>query len=84
MPMAVVGSDRFFLHFPRRTRVTISLFPPILPNPDDTPLSITNCLMFTIAAALPPEMRGVHAEMPKGFTLWLSITYLNHANISAD
>jgi 1-acyl-sn-glycerol-3-phosphate acyltransferase len=67
VPMARVGSDRFFRHFPRHTRVTISLLPPILTNPDDTPLSLTNRLMFTIAAALPPEMRGVYAEKPKGF-----------------
>jgi 1-acyl-sn-glycerol-3-phosphate acyltransferase len=68
VPMTVVGSDRFFRHIPRRSRVMISLLPPIFPNPNDTPLSLTDRLMFTIAAALPPEMRGVYAEMPKGFT----------------
>jgi 1-acyl-sn-glycerol-3-phosphate acyltransferase len=67
VPMAVTGSDKFFKRFPRRARVTVSLLPPILPNPGETPLALTDRLMFTLAAALPPEMRGVYAEMPKGF-----------------
>jgi 1-acyl-sn-glycerol-3-phosphate acyltransferase len=67
VPMAIVGSDKFFTHFPRRARVTVSLLPPILPNPGETPLALTDRLMFTLAAALPPEMRGVYAELPKGF-----------------
>jgi len=68
VPMVIVGSDKFFHLFPCRTHVTINLLPPILPNPGDTPLSLTDRLMFTVAAALPPEMRGVYAEIPKGFT----------------
>ena len=68
VPMAIVGSDKFFRHFPRRTHVTISLLPPILPNPGETALSLTDRLMFTLAGALPPEMRGVYAEIPKWFT----------------
>lgn len=67
IPMAIVGSDQFFKRFPRRIRVTVSLLPPILPSPGDTPLALTDRLMFTLAAALPPEMRGVYAEVPKGF-----------------
>jgi hypothetical protein len=35
--------------------------------PGETPLALTDRLMFTLAAALPVEMRGVYAEMPKGF-----------------
>ena len=67
VPMAIVGSDKFFQRFPRRARVTVSLLPPIRPNPGETPLALTDRLMFTLAAALPPEMRGVYAEMPRGF-----------------
>ena len=67
VPMAIVGSDKFFRRFPHRARVTVSLLPPIRPNPGETPLALTDRLMFTLAAALPPEMRGVYAEMPKGF-----------------
>jgi 1-acyl-sn-glycerol-3-phosphate acyltransferase len=67
VPMAIIGSDQFFKRFPRRARVTVSLLPPIFPNPNETPLALTDRLMFTLAAALPLEMRGVYAEMPKGF-----------------
>lgn len=67
LPMAIVGSDKFFKHFPRRTRVTVNLLPSILPNPGETPIALTDRVMFSLAAALPPEMRGVYADMPKGF-----------------
>jgi 1-acyl-sn-glycerol-3-phosphate acyltransferase len=67
MPMIVVGTDHLFKQFPRRSRVTIKMFPPIWPTPGDTPLSLTDHLMFTLAAGLPESMRGVYAEVPKGF-----------------
>jgi len=67
IPMTLTGSDKFFTHFPRRTRVTVGLLPPILSHPAETPLALTDRLMFALAAALPAEMRGVYAEMPKGF-----------------
>jgi 1-acyl-sn-glycerol-3-phosphate acyltransferase len=67
VPMTVVGSDQFFKRFPRRARVTVDLLPPILPRPGETPLALTDRLMFTIADHLPEEMRGVYAEKPKGF-----------------
>jgi len=67
IPMAVIGTDKFFKKFPRRARVTIKLLPPILPRPNDTSLSLTDRLMFALAAGLPAEMRGVYAAAPKGF-----------------
>ena len=67
IPMTVTGSDQFFKKFPRRSNVTVKLLPSILPNPRDTPLSLTDRLMFTLAAGLPESMRGVYAEVPKGF-----------------
>jgi 1-acyl-sn-glycerol-3-phosphate acyltransferase len=67
VPMALTGTDRFFKRFPHRTRVTVDLLPPLRPHPGETPLALTDRLMFTLAAALPKEMRGVYAEMPKGF-----------------
>ncbi len=67
IPMTVVGSDRFFERFPRRTRVQITLLPPLLPKPNESPLALTDRLMFTLARALPLEMRGVYAETPQGF-----------------
>ncbi len=67
VPMAILGTDKFFKRFPRRARVTVNLLPPILPRPGETPLALTDRLMFSLAAALPEEMRGVYAEIPKGF-----------------
>lgn len=67
--VAVTGSDRFFKRFPRRTRVRIEFLPPLLPKPGETPLALTDRLMFTLAQSLPEDMRGVYAEMPKGFAM---------------
>ena len=67
VPMAVIGSDKFFEHFPRRTHVTVKILPLILPKPGETPLALMDRVMFTLAAELPEEMRGVYSEMPKGF-----------------
>ena len=67
LPMAIVGSDQFFKRFPRRARVQITLLPPLLPEPEENPLALTDRLMFTLARALPEEMRGVYVEMPPGF-----------------
>ena len=67
IPVIVVGTDQVFKRFPHRTVLAIKLLPPILPHSNDTPLSLTDRLMFTLAAELPESMRGVYAEVPKGF-----------------
>jgi 1-acyl-sn-glycerol-3-phosphate acyltransferase len=69
VPMAIVGSDQFFRRFPRRTRVSITILPPLIPQMGENPLTLTDRLMFTLAQALPKEMRGVYAEVPDGFTM---------------
>jgi 1-acyl-sn-glycerol-3-phosphate acyltransferase len=69
VPMTVVGSDQFFKRFPQRARVQIRLLPPLMPKPGETPLALADRLMFTLAQALPEDMRGVYAELPKGFTM---------------
>jgi 1-acyl-sn-glycerol-3-phosphate acyltransferase len=69
VPMAIVGSDQFFKRFPHRARVHIRILPPILPESDESPLALTDRLMFTLAKALPKEMRGVYTETPQGFSL---------------
>ncbi|GAB4503749.1 MAG: hypothetical protein Fur0043_07410 [Anaerolineales bacterium] len=66
-PMVVIGSDTFFAHFPHRNPVTVRLLPLIQPFPGETPLALTDRLMFSMSAALPPDMRGVYAEIPRGF-----------------
>jgi len=67
VPMVLTGTDRFFKGFPHRASVTVKLLPPLLPNSEETPLSLTDRLMFSMAAALPDDLRGVYAEIPKGF-----------------
>lgn len=67
VPMAVIGADGFFKRFPHRALVTIKLLPPILPKPGETPLALMDRVMFALAKELPSEMRGVYAEVPRGF-----------------
>lgn len=67
VPMIVVGTDGFFKHFLRRANVTVRLLPPLRPLSGETPLALTDRLMFNMAAALPEDMRGVYTEIPKGF-----------------
>lgn len=67
VPMAVMGSDQFFKRFPHRARVRIALLPPLVPGPGESPLALTDRLMFALAQALPESMRGVYAELPRGF-----------------
>ena len=69
VPMAVTGSDQFFKRFPHRARVQIKLLPPIWPKPSESPLALTDRLMFTLAQALPEDMRGVYARQPEGFEM---------------
>ena len=38
------------------------MLPPLIPGPDETALALTDRLMYSLAAALPKEMRGVYAE----------------------
>lgn len=67
IPVAVNGTEKMFKQFPRRTKVTIQIGEPILPNEEESALALTDRLMFTLADMLPPELRGVYAERPTGF-----------------
>jgi 1-acyl-sn-glycerol-3-phosphate acyltransferase len=67
VPMVVTGTGGFFKRFPRRAHVTVKLLPLLAPAPGETPLALIDRLMFSMAAALPEELRGVYAEIPKGF-----------------
>jgi 1-acyl-sn-glycerol-3-phosphate acyltransferase len=67
VPVAVVGTDQVFKHFPQRTKVTIRIGVPIYPQRDESPLELTDRLMFTLADMLPPRLQGVYAERPPGF-----------------
>lgn len=67
LPVAVVGTDLIFKRFPSRTKVTITVGVPIHPQLDESPLELTDRLMFTLAEMLPPRLRGAYAQKPPGF-----------------
>ncbi len=67
LPMSITGSDKFFREFPKRNPVRVVMSPLIFPDPGETSLALTDRIMFSIAVNLPEEMRGVYAEIPKGF-----------------
>ena len=63
LPAIVTGSDQLFRFFPLRTQVKITFLPPILPKATEDLSSLTDRLMYTLAAALPEEMRGVYGDV---------------------
>ncbi len=67
VPVAVTGTHQMFTHFPHRTHIAITVGAPLTPEPHESALALTDRIMFTIAAMLPPELRGVYAEHPTGF-----------------
>lgn len=67
--MAIAGTDQVLKRFPPRASVQIKVLPPLRPQPDETPLALTDRLMFTLAQAPPEEMRGVYREVPNGFEM---------------
>jgi 1-acyl-sn-glycerol-3-phosphate acyltransferase len=67
VPVALHGPQYMFRHFPRRTRVTVTIGEPIYPQPGETHLGLTDRLMFRLARILPPEGRGVYRYQPPGF-----------------
>ncbi len=66
-PMTIIGTDLFFQQIPQRTTVRAQILAPLHPNKNETPLALTDRLMFALAAALPENMRGVYAQTPAGF-----------------
>jgi 1-acyl-sn-glycerol-3-phosphate acyltransferase len=65
--VSVDGIQYLFKTFPRRTRVRVVIAPALIPTAADSPISLTDTLMFTMAKNLPVELRGVYTEVPKGF-----------------
>ena len=66
-PVAIEGNQRLFSRFPGRTMVRITVCEPILPQPGELPLALTDRLMFLLARALPSPLRGVYAHPAGGF-----------------
>jgi 1-acyl-sn-glycerol-3-phosphate acyltransferase len=67
VPAAIHGVQYMFRHFPRRTRVRVSIGEPIYPERGETHLGLTERIMFAMADMLPPEARGVYRHHPPGF-----------------
>lgn len=67
VPVAITGTHRLFKHFPRRTRVVIDIGKPICVVAHDSPLALTDKIMYTLAAMLPPELRGAYSDVAHGF-----------------
>lgn len=67
LPMAITGSDKFFREFPKRNPVRVVMCPLIFPDPGEDALTLTDRVMFSIAANLPDEMRGVYKDVSEGF-----------------
>ncbi|MCP4142763.1 MAG: 1-acyl-sn-glycerol-3-phosphate acyltransferase [Chloroflexi bacterium] len=62
IPMAIIGSDKFFREFPKKNTVRVKFCEPIYPEKGENSLVLTDRLMFCLAKNLPAEMRGVYAE----------------------
>jgi 1-acyl-sn-glycerol-3-phosphate acyltransferase len=67
IPVTIRGTEKMFQQFPKRTAVRIQVGAPIYPEEGESPLALTDRIMFTLAEMLPPELRGVYAERPAGF-----------------
>jgi 1-acyl-sn-glycerol-3-phosphate acyltransferase len=67
VPAGLHGPQYMFRHFPRRTSVRVRFGDPILPQENETHLSLTDRVMFALAELLPPESRGVYQFRPEGF-----------------
>lgn len=69
VPFTQYGSDKIFSSFPHRSDVHLIISPPIFPDVDDDPLSLTDRMMFTLASNLPQQMRGAYSDLPAGFKI---------------
>jgi len=67
IPIALNGSQHIFNRFPRRTSISVKIGLPIQPSHDNSPIDLTDQVMFALAELLPPEMRGVYSYHPPGF-----------------
>jgi 1-acyl-sn-glycerol-3-phosphate acyltransferase len=69
LPVGVEGTDEMFARFPRRTPVTIRVGQPIYPLVHESPIALTDRLMYSIADLLPQRLRGVYGHRPARFSI---------------
>jgi 1-acyl-sn-glycerol-3-phosphate acyltransferase len=67
LPAALTGTRQMFRHFPRRSEVKLRFGELIWPEKNETALSLTDRLMFSIGVMLPPELRGAYTYHPEDF-----------------
>lgn len=67
VPMALHGTQYLIGRFPRRGNVHIKIGEPIYSERNESALSLTDRVMFTLAEMLPPEARGAYRYRPPGF-----------------
>lgn len=65
--MALTGTQHILKDFPHRAQVRVAVAESLYPNPEESPLDFTDRLMYHLADHLPPKLRGVYAERPRGF-----------------
>lgn len=70
VPVGLEDNQDKSKRFPRRTHINLVIGKPIYPDGDESALSLTDRMMFTIADLLPEELRGVYAIKPIGFELF--------------
>ena len=61
LPMVVTGTERLLKSVVHRRRVRVAFLPLLHARPGESPEDLTERLMFTLAAALPSQMRGAYA-----------------------
>lgn len=67
VPVSIEGSQSPLRSFPHRSSLRICVLEPIFPRPDDDPLSLMERGMYSMALNLPPDLRGVYADIPQNF-----------------
>lgn len=67
LPVALHGTQTMMKKISRRSAIWVSIGDPIYPNVQDTHASLTDRVMFAIAAMLPENLRGAYQYHPPGF-----------------
>jgi 1-acyl-sn-glycerol-3-phosphate acyltransferase len=67
IPVTIAGADQSQKRRMARDVVNIQFLQAMKPQVGESPLALTDRLMFTLAEALPLSLRGVYVERPAGF-----------------
>jgi 1-acyl-sn-glycerol-3-phosphate acyltransferase len=67
VPVALHGPQYMFTRVSRRTLISVTFGQAVFPDPDESPLGLTDRFMFALASMLPVEQRGAYHVQPEGF-----------------